>query len=584
MKSKLFFFTSVCLASLTFAWSCQKEDAETPRWKQDESFTCQHDSLFFVPGVEPTDVECGCVDHYYCPQCGKCFSDGTCQLEIESPILWGTSLVLNAGEYFDFFETAFNEFGYMDEIASSKCELACLPSIKDLLVDNADDIIDNVFEFFDKEPDKTLIIKEGLKSISDNLLKVERAILGLAEMHKEEAIKKSINDRERKLFYLRNATHPCFMSVLNQISASKITSKKWSDLPAERVNNIKGIVDEWYSTGVYNGITYEDCYITVSELLHFFNGFWTSVKSFPELYDQLAFKSTPWLHQANITRMMCRCSDIMTLTEAYTVMCLYYHFHPDNISQERIRLFNIEMKKYDSVLEAHPADTEVVAHTRWIWKNKASNEDLTPFKLHRDIWHFKNKASDKEDLIDQSLNELMVSRKPSWYEEDLGAIAKVYNASLGPDNDKHNSISIGEQRIIYNYYREKGMTDYYEMLIKAGFRNVTRYNENGRLVYWVNDVHRFGNNGEAGEYHGLSYQCQVLYDGVEYKGKIYFRRQLSPDCKSIEDVSSIREGVMWEMEINEYYKPLYMKTLGTRTKYNFESLTRTDGMYAPIIY
>jgi len=576
MKLKTFLFATICVVSVTSVISCEKDSTVHDR-PADELILCSHDSLSFFNGVEPTETECGCIEHYYCPQCGRYFSDAACKDEIESPVLWGTSLVINAEDYFDFFETAFYEYGFDDEITSDRCALSFIPSLKDILVEKAEDIIGDLFSFTEEEPDKGLIIQEGLKNISDNLLRVESAILGLAEMHEKAAIKQSVDDREKKLFYLRNATHPCFMSVMNEIVSVGKKCTTWSELPADRVENIRSIVNEWEATGIYNGNVYEDCYLNISELLHFFNGFWTSVKSFPELYDELAFRSTPWLHKANIPRMMCRCSDMITLTEAYTMMCLYYHFNTNNISTERIRLFNIEMKKYDSVLAAHPADTEVVASTRWIWRDKSKSADLSPFKLYRDIWHFNDGQG---DVIDRALNELAVS-KLHWY--NLAAMDYLYDATT--DKGKRFSIELDQQHLIYDYYRKKGVKDYYQMLTKAGFRNMTPYDNGGRLVFWIKDRHAFGSDGDSGECYGLYFQSQYLYDGKTIPGKLLFRRQITTDCKAIEDykLTNIREDMAWRMD-KDANKPYEITSIGKRTGWQYESLVRDSKIYDPIIF
>lgn len=553
---------------------------------------CAHDSLYYVAAVEPTETECGCVEHFYCPQCGRCFSDVACRNELETTILWGTGLVIGAQDNFEFFEDAYLRYGYQGFVTRpSRSNFAFGGLLKDVLLDVGDKALDKFFDFLDEDDDSK--VDSLLTVISNNILRVEQAILAIVQMHTDAALKNTLNQREQKLFYVRNSTHPPFMAIVN-----KLRGYKRVGVPDSVKVQIKEIVDDWYEAGIYNGSHYENCYTIISELLHFFNGYWTSDKTIPQLYNHFVYRGTPWSHQANPTLLMVRANDELTLAESYLMVSLYLQLNQSNVSQEYINQLNNEMRIYDAALKEFPVDTAVVTTTRWVWTyqghDKTPHCDLTRQRLWRKIRHFNRDNKGLEDKLTSYEN-----KTDMWWNDknNLHYFDELYQAST--DNWNHHGLTLDQQKVIYEYYAtKKNCKDYYQALTKAGFYDVTPYSSGGRLLAL------FGKEGYYSDEGGLTSELQgVIQRGywfctfarpIEERdgsfrdtviGGLFFRHTLTPDLKKSNEQLLYRE-MKWKVknEVPVHLKWLISKGQMVMRRADVQYLSRTNEDLTPIDY
>lgn len=469
----------LALAAGSFC-SCQKEEAEdiaTGDYDyQSHLFgaECTHPNMEYNPASEPDESSFGWIEHYSCPDCGGCFSDSEGRYRIEEVIDWGTSYNLDASQYVSAFCDAYEtiiDAGTVEE-GTAITAAAILELLKKAALNELKEVYNKIVDVFHKKfggpPAKT--VNDYLAAIIDQLGNIENAISAVSSTLEKLQEKNLMIEREQGIFYLSNATHYCFKEVLNQFEGFDDGSK----LTQDRKDKIKRIVNDWYATGIYNGVTYEDCYTRISDLMHFFNGYIAS-KPFPQMYDEIINKATPWKHEQEYMKYMMRISDVMTLTEAYFMLVLYLNFNPDGTSAEKLKLLNNELLGYHKVIETYPVPHAEEKYFEWIWADKEGKCHMDAIYLDREVKHYTDTVPCDMD----NWFSAVVEKKRKWCEREYPE--SIWKA--GHSND-HPEIDQTDGRVIWNYYyRATRVTDFYEMLRMIGFTKVTDFKNKGRIFF-----------------------------------------------------------------------------------------------------
>lgn len=540
--------------------SCQKKDLDTETIDQQYSMlgaTCSHDSMIHYSAVQPNDTSFGWVEHYYCPDCGGYFADPDGKQPLENVIIWGSSLNLNSTEeYMSIFSETYdyitsNPDAYGEENAWIS-GAAILDLLKNAALNELGEVLKKLLDVYHKAtgPKPAPTVNDYLKQIMDQLGNIESAINAVSSTIKKLDEKNMMVERERNVFYMANATHPAFRAVLDQLEGVSDTSQ----VTADKKIKIQNIVDGWYNKGIYNGVSYDNCYVKICDLMHFFNGYVAS-KSFPQMYDEVVFASTPWKHEQEMSKFMIRIDDMMNLTEAYFMMTLYLYFHPDNTSAEKLKLLTTELQAYHKVIDANPVPLHEKNFREWMWRDASGNTHLHEYYLNQKLYDYP---------MNHITYYIYENKHLEWHKEStvrpLLNIARTSNDNI--------AIFSGEGYVIFNYYYNSHfMTNFYEMLIKAGFENVVPFSKNGRIVFRDNAPYKY-TQGDP----DFKMECgEIRFHGNP--GPMYFSNVVDGDGFKLLNYGAetifqagVRWGVDWK-KANEIQDP------GKSTDNVFQSIT-----------
>lgn len=468
----LFIIFAVAVLGLS---SCKKQNLDTSDSTTDGQ-ECKHANMVFVPGSEPDETSIGWKEHYYCPDCGKFFTDAEGKHPTEDIIIWGSELNVSSPEFVDELNTLYYE--YEDLLPEGSLEgdddtigKKILEQLKKLVMNGIGEVFKkmlSVFHSWGKEAPKPST-EELLKQILGQLRNIELAFNELSNTLTQLDEKNMMVDRERKVYYLYNATHPAFMAVLNELEGIDDESK----ITDEKKAKIRQIVEEWYAKGIYNGTVQEDCYITVSDLAHFFNGYIAS-KSFLSMYDgMIEKKSSPWVHEQEPVKYMIRIADVMMLTEGYAMIALYLNFNPDATSDQKLQALNSEFNAYYAAIDNHPVPHSKKGYLEWAWPDSRDNKmRLQHYYLYQEIYKFD------EEKMEEKYNYLYEN---GWYWDNSGTLTNLWDAC----HQNHYDLCVEENYTIWKYYKDTyGIDSYYAALVKAGFTGIVPFESNGRLVCW----------------------------------------------------------------------------------------------------
>lgn len=559
MKRILYRFLILSVAAVSLC-ACQKDPDVQYEAQGEESqildAACSHSDMIFISREEPNATSYGWAEHYRCPDCGGYFSDAAGTTPMENVVVWGSELNVENTLFIEEFSEIYD--GLIDCVTFEEGDdesigQKILEWLKKSVMDKIGDVfkkILSVFHSWGKEPPKPSTT-DLMKGILEQLRNVERAINELCTTLGNLDEKNMMIERERKVFYLFNATHPSFMAMLNELEG--VTTE--SDITPQKKENIRKIVSDWYDKGIYNGAVYEDCYITVCNLMHFFSGYVAS-KSFPVMYDAMIATKTPWLHEQEPIKYLVRITDVLTLTEGYIMMALHLSYNPSDTSNEKLKQMSSELLRYYQCLDSSPVPHDRKGFHEWTWADKTKKSRLDEFYLNDTMWKYDGMSKKYDEIYNQHL---------IWKEENT--IKSLWEA-CHPDQ---NEISIDEARVIYEYSKTAyGTNSIYEALEKAGFKGVVGYKNHGRLVCWD------GKNWHRSLDGTLTY---MNFQTSRLMNRIYFSNCVSetgfsintPDNAGYNNVTW-REGVRW-MYYGEH-KPLQdISDPGKPTSNVFQALT-----------
>jgi len=468
------------LIALAFAAvSCQKnnsgEDPDIPYEPQ----LCQHDSLAFVPSVQPTDSTCGVIEHYECPICHAMFLDVEKTCAIDDDVIWATSYVLGVDPYYETLDGIYIDInaeykelsGADDNFAFSTIGLWLF---KKVIEPKLGDMLKSLFAFHDgKGQGKT--ISPEVEAIVKQLSQIEGQLKRIADFFQEKEIREKVDKRQYELQALRAFTDPDFEILMGQIEGYSVNDV----LPKERIDTIKMAVDDWYE----HGITFikevgrsKDPYTNMTYMLEFINGTWSSSRTFPELYDHIAMKSTPWAIEGNKLREAMRAADVLSITKAYIMLSLYYQFHPRPlINKERYKEIKGLMVKYYNCMErfqVNPVEDNVI---RWWWQDREGGSKLSEYALDKSIFHFEYLESN----LDKAVKE-----KYDFSESYAGGLWRITEENIPVGS----FLEFNDYKLLYKYLVDsKGelgkQKTLYEGIQSFGFTGLKSFKDGGRIVY-----------------------------------------------------------------------------------------------------
>lgn len=544
--------------------ACQKEDADSTFAQTDTPVTesvCTHANIYHVPCVEPDGSTFGWAEHWFCLDCGGCFADAKGSEEMDEIILWGSNLntsdatgIEKMCEIYDGFVELSASLAVANE--ESAIGKFILEQLKNGIMSGVGSVFKSILSVFHKwgeDPPKPSTT-DILKGILDELRNIERAINDLTNTLKQLDEKNMMVDREKRSFYLFNATHPAFMAMLKELD--DVTTE--SDLTDVKKSNIKAIVNEWYKKGIYNGSVQEDCYISVCDLMHFFNGYVAS-KSFVTMYDEMAEQQVPWIHEQEPIKYLIRIADVMTLTEGYMMVALYLYFNTTDTSDEMLRQLSSEFTSYFKAIENHPVPHDKKGYHEWTWADRDGKSRLDEWYLYDTLW--------KYDGMEAAYDEMYCNENYLW--KDSHTIMTLWNAG----HKAHDEITVDENRVISEYYRTKyGIKVYYDALVKAGFKGVVPYDKKGRLVCWDGSGFDYRSD-ESGQYRNLGW--------VRHMGYIQFYNVVKSDGFYIQR-EMWKDDNVWRCYVDWNYKYSgnlrYIINKGESCGLVFEAVTRNPDL------
>lgn len=538
MKKTLYTIIILSFSALALC-SCQKMDQESTGYEdlvtsRMYGSSCTHSNMEYVAALEPDEYSYGCVEHYCCPDCGACFSDAEGRNVLDDITVWGSSINLNCAEFVDNLTAEYESLFADEESNSFIAASEILNLLKSAALNELGEVWNKLLDVYHKAtgPKPAPTMDDYLLGIMNQLGNIENAINAVSSTLKELDEKNMMVERERGIFYLANTTHPSFMAVMKQLEQVSIPS----EITDEKKEKVRKIVNDWYDKGVFNGTDYKDCYVTICDLMHFFNGYIAS-RSFPEMYDRIVNNSTPWKHEQEQMKYMIRISDVMNLTEAYFMMALYLNFNVDKTSAEKLKLLNSELQAYHKVIEANPVPAPEKGYFEWTWPGKTK---LDEYYIFNEMWKYPN--------LDDAYNRV-VNEKWSWQ------WGQPLELMWGQSHDgKHVELTREENMVIWNYYKSSArISSYYDAIVKLGMKGVVSFKEKGRIVCY--DNHKWEISIDKGRYKNKFWGYYRAFRFVgDNPGWINFDNVVSPDGFTFFQ-APFRTGLEWALDEIEHKWP-----------------------------
>jgi len=309
-------------------------------------------------------------------------------------------------------------------------------------------------------------------------------------------------------------------------------------------------------------------------MLDYINGTWSS-KSFPELYDHIAMRSTPWAREGNNLREAMRSADILSLTEAYVMLSLYYYFNPKLINQARYNLIKAKMKAYCECMERFQVNPVEENAIRWWWHDKQDGSKLDQYVLDKSIFHF--------EYLESNLDKAIAERY-DFSVKNAEAMRRITEENIPVGS----FLEFKDYKLIYKYLAESrgdgtANKTLYEGIKDAGFTNLVPFKDGGRIVY------RSGAHGFCGEKYKTKSEgfSDYLYYSARYGGEgianiFCLETALNENAKRMERRDNFYRKNAWfkTVDIGNIFKIYYLYNKGERTGIEIQGVSRSAKLKA----